>query len=120
MQLITIKTLSLKVKINMKKVLVFISLVALFLQTGCGSKHEEKEAMIKFMVTSPLKKDTLTLRQYVCQIRSIQHIELRALERGYLQNIFVDEGQSVKQGELMFRIMPLLYQAELQKSQAEA
>jgi membrane fusion protein (multidrug efflux system) len=32
----------------------------------------------------------------------------------------VDEGQSVKKGQMMFQIMPLLYQAELQKSQAEA
>ncbi len=85
----------------------------------CGSHHEEKEE-VKFIVTSPLVKDTLTTREYVCQIRAIQHIELRALERGYLQNIYVDEGKFIKQGQPMFQIMPLLYQAELQKAQAEA
>src|SRR6185295_13704838 len=74
----------------------------------------------KYSATSPLKKDTLITREYVCQIRSILHIELRALERGYLQEIFVDEGQFVKKGQLMFKIMPILYQAELQKAQAEA
>ncbi len=42
------------------------------------------------------------------------------MERGYLQEIFVDEGQLVKKGELMFKIMPLVYQAEQQKAQAEA
>jgi membrane fusion protein, multidrug efflux system len=99
---------------------VFVSLSALLCYTSCESKKEEKEEEIKFLVTSPLKKDTTVTRQYVCQIRSIQHIELRALERGYLQEIFVDEGQSVKKGQMMFQIMPLLYQAELQKSQAEA
>jgi membrane fusion protein (multidrug efflux system) len=104
----------------MSRILMFISLCALSCFPSCGSKHKEKEEKIKFLVTSPLKKDTLTTRQYVCQIRSIQHIELRALERGYLQNIFVDEGQTVKQGQRMFQIMPLLYQAELEKSQAEA
>ncbi len=45
---------------------------------------------------------------------------MRALEKGYLQKIFVDEGQSVKQGQMMFQIMPLIYNAELQKAQAEA
>ncbi len=99
---------------------MFVSLSALLCYTSCESKKEEKEEEIKFLVTSPLKKDTTVTRQYVCQIRSIQHIELRALERGYLQEIFVDEGQSVKKGQMMFQIMPLLYQAELQKSQAEA
>jgi membrane fusion protein (multidrug efflux system) len=99
---------------------MFMSLCTVLLYTSCGHKHEEKEESIKFLVTSPLKKDTLTVRQYVCQIRAIQHIELRALERGYLQKIFVDEGQYVKEGQRMFQIMPLIYQAEMQKAQAEA
>ena len=104
----------------MKRTLVLIMglCVAVFC-IQCGSHHEEKEE-VKFIVTSPLVKDTLTTREYVCQIRAIQHIELRALERGYLQNIYVDEGKFIKQGQQMFQIMPLLYQAELQKAQAEA
>src|SRR5690606_10612696 len=74
----------------------------------------------QFLVTSPLQKDTVVIKDYVCQIHAYQHIELRALERGYLQEIFVDEGQFVKQRKLMFRTLPLLYQAELEKASAEA
>lgn len=88
--------------------------------TGCISHEEKKEDGIKYTVTTPLLQDTTVTKEYVCQIRSIQHIELRALEKGYLQNIYVDEGQFVKKGQLMFRIMPILYQAEQQKAQAEA
>lgn len=104
------------------RTLIKLSLCALvFLNTRCHShKGEEKEEETKFIATSPLRKDTLITRNYVCQIRSIQHIELRALEKGYLQNIYVDEGQSVKKGQMMFQIMPLIYNAELQKAQAEA
>jgi len=87
---------------------------------GCNTGHKEKAEEYKFLLTSPLKKDTTATRSYVCQIRSIQHIELRALERGYLQNIYVDEGKLVRKGQLMFRIMPLLYKAELQKAEADA
>ena len=76
--------------------------------------------LASFLVTSPLKKDTLTTRNYVCQIHSVRHIELRALEKGYLEKIYVDEGQFVKKGQLMFQIMPRLYQAELNRAQAEA
>ncbi len=104
----------------MKKNLVFLSLFALLLNGSCRSKKEEKEEDIQFLVTSPLKTDTTLTREYVCQIRSIQHIELRALEKGYLQKIYVDEGQFVKKGQLMFQIMALIYNAELQKAQAEA
>jgi membrane fusion protein (multidrug efflux system) len=104
----------------MKKIIIFIGLCATLLNTGCESHKEEKEEKIRFLVTRPLKKDTTSVRQYVCQIRAIQHIELRALERGYVQNIFVDEGKFVRKGQLMFQIMPVLYKAELQKAQAEA
>ncbi|GAA4493680.1 efflux RND transporter periplasmic adaptor subunit [Hymenobacter ginsengisoli] len=65
-------------------------------------------------------KDTTVTKEYVAQIHAYQHIDLRAQEKGYLQKIFVDEGQTVHQGQAMFQIQPLLYQADLQKSQAEA
>lgn len=104
----------------MNKISLFLSLVSLLIQASCTSHKEAEEKETRFLVTSPLKRDTSILREYVCQIRSIQHIELRALERGYLQKIFVDEGKPVKQGQLMFQIMPLLYQAEQQKAKAEA
>lgn len=107
-------------EINMKKVIIITSLFTSFCFAGCGSKEHEQEDEIKFTVTSPLKQDTTVTRDYVCQIRSIQHIELRALERGYLQNIYVDEGQMVKKGQMMFQILPLILQAETQKAQAEA
>jgi len=103
----------------MSRVIMFIGLCASLCCASCASKKEEEEKF-KYSVTSPLRKDTLVIRDYVCQIRAIQHIELRALERGYLQNIFVDEGKFVKQGQMMFQILPLMYKAELQKVEAEA
>ena len=104
----------------MKRILMVISLCALLLHTGCESKKEEKEEEVDYLVTSPLQKDTLVTKEYVAQIHAISHIELRALEKGYLQNIYVDEGQLVKKGQLMFKIMPMIYEAETQKAQAEA
>lgn len=106
----------------MKTILILAGLcVSLLFLSGCHTERAEAAGEeTKFLVTTPLKRDTLTTRDYVCQIRAIQHIEVRALERGYLQEIFVDEGKSVKKGQQMFQIMPLLYKAELQKAQAEA
>lgn len=105
----------------MKKVMLFMGLCALVYQTGCESKGEEKkEEEVEFLITSPVVMDTTIIKEYVCQIHAISHIELRAQERGYLQKIFVDEGQHIKQGQLMFKIMPMLYQAEQQKASAEA
>ncbi|MCA6436077.1 MAG: efflux RND transporter periplasmic adaptor subunit [Bacteroidetes bacterium] len=103
----------------MKKLIISLHVSALFLLVACGSHNEEKTEQVKFTATSVLRMDTVATRNYVCQIRAHQHIELRALEKGYLQNIYVDEGQFVKKGQLMFQVMPLIYQAELQKAQAE-
>ena len=114
------KLYCLKSKTMMSKILMFVSLCALLCHTSCSSKKEEAEAETKFLLTSPLRRDTLVTRVYVCQIRASQHIELRSRESGYLQRVFVDEGQFVKKGQMMFQIMPLLYKAELQKAEAEA
>jgi membrane fusion protein (multidrug efflux system) len=64
--------------------------------------------------------DTTVTNEYVCQIRSIRNIEVKAQEKGYLERVYVDEGQFVKAGQLLFKIMPTLYQAELEKADAEA
>jgi len=98
---------------------MLMGVCALLCQASCESKKEEKKEEVEFLVTSPLQIDTTTTKDYVCQIQSIRHIELRTQERGYLQKIFVDEGQTVKKGQLLFQIMPNLYEAEKQKAQAE-
>ena len=117
---ITHHSISLK-KLIMKKNLILAGVGALLCLASCATKkEEEKKEQVTFLVTSPLKKDTVVLANYVCQIRAIQHIELRALEKGYLQKIYVDEGKFVKQGQLMFQIMPAMYNAELNKAEAEA
>lgn len=101
-------------------VLALSSLLAAPFQAGCEAKAHTQEPSAVFQTTSPVRTDTAVTREYVCQIRAIQHIELRALESGYLDSIFVDEGQAVKRGQRMFQILPALYMAELHKGQAEA
>ncbi|MFV8370128.1 efflux RND transporter periplasmic adaptor subunit [Flavobacterium sp. LB2R40] len=103
----------------MKRILVITGLIALLYLTGCTTKKEEKEEAEKFTVTNPIKIDTSYTKEYVSQIKSVRNIEIRAQEKGYLQNIYVDEGQFVKAGQLLFRIMPRIYEAELQKAKAE-
>src|SRR5262245_12641155 len=73
----------------------------------------------KVVVTSPKAKDVLITEQYVCQIHSRRHIKVCALENGYLQEVRVNEGQAVKKGDLMFKIVPTLYQARLDAELAE-
>lgn len=103
----------------MKKTFIYIGAFVFLLNTSCEKKHEKKAEAVKFLVTNPIKKDTSIVKDYVSQIHAYQHIELRALEKGYLKQIFVDEGEHVKKGQHMFQISPNVYKAELQKATAE-
>jgi membrane fusion protein (multidrug efflux system) len=103
----------------MKKTIAFAGLIALLCLTSCTTKKEEKEEATKFTVTNPISIDTSFTKQYVSQIRSLRNIEIRAQEKGFLEKIYVDEGQFVKAGQVLFRIMPKIYEAELLKAQAE-
>lgn len=100
-------------------------LLAALLLSGCkehseGHGHEEGGEKSKLVVSRPLKRDTVVTRDFVCQIRSARNIEVRALEKGYLESVNVAEGQAVKEGALMFKVQPLVYQAELKRAEAEA
>lgn len=91
---------------------------------GCqklkGQEGETPSEQPKIVVTSPMAKDVTLTQQYVCQIHSRRHIKVCALENGYLEAISVKEGQAVKEGDVLFSIIPILYQARLDAEKAEA
>lgn len=100
-----------------------ISLVTIFclLLPACSKpKEQAHHEHHTILVTSPLVKDVVNTQQYVCQIHSYRHIEIRALESGYLEAIPVKEGQAVKQGDSLFKVVTTLYVARLDAEQAEA
>ena len=86
----------------------------------CTQEEQPDEEHQKIVVTSPQAKDVTITQQYVCQIHSQRHIKVRALEDGYLEAIPVKEGQAVKKGDVMFKIVPILYKAKLDAELAEA
>lgn len=106
-----------------KRTVLAVSIVAALLG-GCGheehAEHESHHTTLAFDVAHPIRQDTTLVKEYVSQIHAIQHIEVRAVEKGLLQSTFVDEGQTIEQGQAMFKIMPNVYEAELHKAQAEA
>jgi len=118
---ISIKTLTIYInsRIMIKRVASGIALSTLLLAVSCNKKKEEKEEVTVYPVTSPVVMDTVINKEYVAQIQSVKNIEVRAQEKGFLEKIFVDEGQYVQAGQTLFRIMPKLYQAELLKAKAE-
>jgi membrane fusion protein (multidrug efflux system) len=84
------------------------------------SEEEHKEEPRKVVVTSPKAMEVTLTQPFVCQIHSKRHIDIKALEEGYLEAIRIVEGQAVKAGEEMFKIVPVIYKAELDAAEAEA
>ncbi len=101
-----------------KKILI-LSLIAIVGLFSCKEKKEEKTEEGKYTVTSPIVMDTTVTKDYIAQIQSIQNIEIRAQVKGYLESINVDEGRYVSAGQVLFSIMPKMYEAELLKQKAE-
>jgi membrane fusion protein (multidrug efflux system) len=100
---------------------IIVSLVSLSLP-ACHphDEHAHHEAHHKIVVTSPKVKDVVITQHYVCQIRSRRHIEVCPLTEGYLEKIELKEGQAVKEGDELFKILPTLYKARLEAEQAKA
>lgn len=82
--------------------------------------HDHESEHRRLVFTSPLVKEVSVTQQYVCQIRARTHTEIKALQDGYLDAIPVKEGQAVKQGEVLFQVIPTLYKARFDAEQAEA
>lgn len=96
------------------KLLILLSFVS---AAGCKHKHhEEAEALT---ATHPWRQEVVVSQNYVAQVKAIQHIELRAFEKGYLTHIYVDEGRTIKKGQKMFQVMPMLVRAHYEKAKAE-
>ena len=101
----------------MKQIIWLFSLTILSIVSCKQESHHTEKATFK--VSNPVQKDTTINKEYVCQIHAYQHIELRALEKGYLQKVFVDEGERVKKGQLLFQIQPIIYEAEVNSAQSQ-
>lgn len=112
---------------NFNSIISCLMVLCLFI----GCQHDDNSALTHseshggghhtgvLEISSPIKKDTSYYNEYVSQIRAYQRIELKALEKGYLQKVLVDEGQLIHKGQLLFEIQPTIYLAEIQKAQAE-
>lgn len=82
------------------------------------SGHHEEEAQT-VVLTTPSVMDVPISQAYVCRLQSRRHIEIRALNEGYLEEIPIQEGQTVRAGDRLYELYPVLYRAKLEAEKAE-
>ena len=92
-----------------------------WLLSGCTHEKPTRtltEEVQALPVTEVFAKDTTLHRSYVADVQAVRNVELRARVQGFLEKIYVDEGQPVTQGQRLFKINDEEYKAELAKAKA--
>jgi RND family efflux transporter MFP subunit len=104
-----------------RKLEQLVVLVGLSLVAGCARSVAQNEPppAVQVVVTTPIKKQIVEWDEYVARVDAVDFVEVRARVSGYLQSIHFDEGQIVKEGDLLFVIDPRPFVAERNRAQAD-
>jgi RND family efflux transporter MFP subunit len=86
---------------------------------ACNTKTEILNEVEKYTTFKPLVADSAYTQEYVAEIQSIQHVELRARVQGYIDKLHVDEGQTVTKGQLLFSLNSNEFLQETLKAEAQ-
>ena len=90
----------------MKKISITSFILALVL-VSCGKKDEQQmppQGPAPFPVETVVKQDATTFQEYTANLEGQQNVEIRPKVNGFIQKIYVDEGQMVKKGQLLFKL----------------
>ncbi|GJQ24790.1 MAG: hemolysin D [Candidatus Brocadia sapporoensis] len=104
--------------ITMKNKFMYLSVWTVLFISACSSDKKSSVKQEKFPVTNPIVMDMPYTHDYVAHIQSLQHVELRTRVKGYIEKIHVDEGDSVKDGQILFSISRKEYEVNLLKTKA--
>jgi membrane fusion protein (multidrug efflux system) len=90
----------------MKNYAIVPLLVALFLVVSCNKTDNTKKEMpvMPYKVIEIKKSNTELYSEYPVSLEGIVDIEIRAKVDGYIEKIYVDEGQEVKKGQPLFKL----------------
>ncbi|MCS6807475.1 MAG: efflux RND transporter periplasmic adaptor subunit [Bacteroidota bacterium] len=96
---------------------IIIGIVIVIALAAC-SRQEQYLSPERYYVIKPIVKTVPIENEYVAEIVSIQYVEVRSRVKGYIEKVHVDEGQFVREGQLLFTVSNRVYQQELHKAEA--
>ncbi|AUD03652.1 efflux RND transporter periplasmic adaptor subunit [Spirosoma pollinicola] len=95
------------------------ALLCTLILASCSVRSEKKQESAPTLPVIQLTNQDATLdHDYASNLEAVQNVEVRARVAGYLDKILVDEGKSVKQGQLLFQLNPTEYQVEVDRAQS--
>jgi RND family efflux transporter MFP subunit len=72
--------------------------------TSCGQSQQAAPALPAVTVTNPAQRTVVDYDEYVGRFAAVDSLEIRSRLSGYLAEIHFQDGQMVKQGDLLFTI----------------
>lgn len=102
----------------MKKDALLMCMGAIMILASCSTTNQKEQQDETYKVTSPLVTDTTITNEYVAEINALQNVDLRSRINGFIENVYVDEGQTVRKGQTLFSISSKKYQQDLLKAKA--
>lgn len=90
---------------------------SLALFAACSSAPPATEVET-FEIMSPVVQDATRQREFVAEVQSIRYVEVRSRIGGHVERIYVDEGQRVDEGQLLFDVSSKESEIDLQKAAA--
>jgi membrane fusion protein (multidrug efflux system) len=84
---------------------------------SCSDKTVKNEEQT-YLVVNPIIKDTTYERDYAATINSFQNVEIRSKVKGFVEDIYLDEGQKVKKGQILFTLNSKEYEQHVHKAEA--
>lgn len=102
----------------MKKIALWM--LSAVLLTACGSKSSQMpEASNDYAVVTVSTTEADLTTSYPATIKGMQDIEIRPKVAGYLTQLLVDEGATVRKGQPLFLIDSEQYKAAVKSAQAQ-
>jgi RND family efflux transporter MFP subunit len=100
-----------------------LALASLIYTVGCTLRAENNTSATltdrqEIPVMTLKTKDTVLQKEYVAAINAKRNVEIRSHMKGFLEQIFVDEGAYVRKGQILFRLNDQELRAEAAKAQA--
>ncbi len=96
---------------------LILSIGLSLLLTSCSEKTVKTEKQT-YLVVNPMFKDTTYEREYSASINSFQNVEIRTKIRGFVEDIYIDEGQKVKKSQILFKLNSKEYEQHVHKAEA--
>ncbi len=97
------------------------SAVSILLLTGCGQGQQPAQAPPAppvVTVAQPIKRTIVDHDEYVGRFVAVDSVEVRARVSGYLEKVHFADGQTVKQGDLLFTVDRRPFQNTLDQARA--